>query len=54
MLLLKASPPGLFPRVLSLVADNQPKFLSMSMLHKNSGSFNQAWSGPIKPNQIIF
>jgi hypothetical protein len=33
---------------------NQPKLLSMSMLHKNAGFFNQVQSCPIKPNQVIF
>jgi hypothetical protein len=37
-----------------LFAANQPKFLSMSMLHKNAGFSNQAQSGQIKPNQVIF
>ena len=40
--------------VLCLFAANQLKFLSMSMLHKNTGFFNRGQSGPIKPNQVIF
>jgi hypothetical protein len=40
-------------RILSLFAANQHKLLSISMLHKNAGFFNQGQSGPIKPNQVI-
>jgi hypothetical protein len=35
---------------LSFFAANQLKFLSLSMLHKNAGFFNQGKSSPIKPN----
>jgi len=38
-------------RLLSFFAENQPKLLSMSRLHKNAG-FSQ--SGPTVPDQVIF
>jgi len=54
MLLLEATPQGLFFRVSSLIADNHHKCLSMSMLHKNTAFSIKLQSGPIKPNCAIF
>jgi hypothetical protein len=45
---------GFLWRVLSLFAANQPKCLSMNMLHTITTFFGQAQSRLIKPNQVIF
>jgi hypothetical protein len=54
MLSLGALRQGLFLRVFSLIAANQHKCLSMSILHKNKAFSIKPRSGPIKPNCAIF
>jgi hypothetical protein len=54
MLSLKIFPTSRFPRLLSLFAANQLKWLSMNNLRTRLTFSNQGQSDPIKLNQAVF